>query len=406
MTRDRARKQAIRRRSRASGEPYAAARRHLQRAATPAAREIVRARDLHTDLAAAFRMDGWPVEMEAAVEFGEYLSYFGPLCVVISRNDQRVSWSGDEDPDDAALDLTRPPMVFMAAPSEPFARIVEFTLPGDLPAAELVAQARQLLAAGRSAALAAVCDDSTCSICGEAYPRAHLLTPSRAVEMLLCPLCIFDGDVFDADLVHLATQINELEFADLAVPAGWSAMGALLACAAGDGLVERMHATAQRGGVAFLAYERWSDPGAAWIWLPAAEQRPAALRHLGPGARLDVLVDAVDAAYPHLRQRVRTTQNDSWQELIGAEKGPAVGPEPDRFIASLWPVIIGIVVAFTAQALERPTRQAPLAQDRGALDALRRYWPQIASPYEVEDAMAMVEIGLDIVAETLFGTPQ
>lgn len=50
-----------------------------------------------------------------------------------------------------------------------------------------------------------------------------------------------------------------------------------------------------------------NHPADGWVWLPAPDRWPAAFADLGAGARLGVLVEAVDTADPTLRDRIVAT---------------------------------------------------------------------------------------------------
>ena len=113
-------------------------------------------------------------------------------------------------------------------------------------ACDFVRRAGQELAAGRARAIAAQRDDAECGICGDAYPARHLLDPTASSDLQVCVSCCFDGDLLPRALPeNLIYRLDRLFFEDLALPAGASAVAALLACAAGPGLTSRL----QRPGV-------------------------------------------------------------------------------------------------------------------------------------------------------------
>src|SRR5512133_2989824 len=205
---------------------------------------MVLARKLHTDLVAALRRAGWPVEAERRPDFGEYYSYPGPAWLAVGRRDQFRPLSEDEDPDDPLwVDLTRPPQIRVTVPQLATADgvLVQATLEGDHPVDELVTRFAGLLADGRAQAVRTAPDDGACLICGDRYPSEHLLTPTEGVRLVVCPACVFDGDLVPAGFTAALTgQLDRLLATDLAAPSGWSAVAALLASAASPGLGRRL----------------------------------------------------------------------------------------------------------------------------------------------------------------------
>jgi hypothetical protein len=362
----------------------------------------VLARQLHADLVAAFRQAGWPVEAENFPEFAQYRAYPGPARLTVGRCDQFTSLSGDEDPDDPSLDLTRPAQVDMTAPLQAVEGVqVSAVSQGDLPVEELVARLGGVLADGRARAVRAAVDDSACPICNDPYPQAHLVSPTVADDLTVCPACAFDGDLLPHGLpARLTYQLSRLFDEDLAAPAGWSAVAALLACAARPGLGKRLQAKWRRaGGVLDVPSWWWSKPEDIWIWLPPRPRRPRVLHHFGPGARLGAMVQAIDAAHPDLRQRVRGRQGELWLEAGGDEGGAG----PDQLAETVWPAVLAYVVAFTTQAAERPRRRAPLEHVGYSFETftLKDHLDQLGSSLDVDDVESTLTVGLEMVSGAL-----
>jgi len=135
MTKDRARKRAIRAQMAETGESYTAASRRLD--GSPAGGQpIVQARQLYADLVAELRRAGWPVEVEPRPQYGQYLAFPGPMQLSLGRAERSDLMDDDADPDDELwFDLTWPLELDLIAPS-PFLDIasdgyrVEATLDG------------------------------------------------------------------------------------------------------------------------------------------------------------------------------------------------------------------------------------------------------------------------------------
>ncbi|MFF9496544.1 hypothetical protein [Streptomyces flaveolus] len=389
MTRNRARKQAIRA---AAGEGgYArTARLHDE-----GSRAVLTA-DVQRTAVQAFRGAGWPTESEDFPEGGQWSAYVGPVWSLLSR-----PGGDDEDahPDDAEHhDLTAPPAFTFIAPPISIntgeAMVVE--VPGDTPASQLVSQVSAAVAKARAGEIAKLVDDAPCAVCGDPYPARHLLAPTAAREVTVCPSCVFDGDLFGAyDPVHLAYDIDHLWFEDLAMPAGWAAVAALLACAGGTAFAERLHnadALEVPGG-------HWSDLGQLWIWLPP-HARPAALDGLGAGAGLTRVVEAVEAAHPDLRERFRTQLADELEQ-------DADGRYP--LVEQLWPAVIAYAITLAAQEQERPGHRPPwhVLSDSFEPGALAGNFRQLGSSLDAHDLSVCftLEVGLQVVAEALGFNP-
>ena len=373
------------------------------RKSTPAApaqdgQPVILARQLHTDLVAALRRAGWPVEAERRPDFGEYYSYPGPAWLAIGRPDQFTSLVGDEDPDDKLqVDLAHPPQVQVTAPQLDVGGgfRVQATLQGDRPVGDLAAAVADLLADGRADAIRVASDDAACVICGDHYPQEHLLPPTEAERLTVCPACVFDGDLVYSGFTALLTgQLDLLLAADLAAPAGWSAVAALLASAARPGLGTRLRAEWRRYGVVTLPSWWWSRPGDIWIWLPPASVRPDSLKGFGPGARLAAIVQAVDSAHPDLRQQVRRRLREVHAEA-GVEEGP------DGFVEAIWPAVLAYVVALTTQAVERLNHRAPLEHVVYSFETFADHLDQLGSSLDGTDIELTMGVGLEVAAAAL-----
>ncbi|MFE0460426.1 hypothetical protein ACFW1A_14385 [Kitasatospora sp. NPDC058965] len=299
----------------------------------------------------AFSAAGWPVESDGFAEGGQWAGYPGPLWSLMSRPSQE-DW--DADPDDAdRVDLTAVPEFTFIAPriSINTGEAMVHRVPATTGPADLVAEVSAALAQARGQEIAKLADAASCSICGDRYPKQHLLAPTTSDKLTVCPACVFDGDLFAAaHPTRLAFEIDRLINEDLTVPAGWSAVVALLACGGGEAFVDHL---GQAGGL-YLPAEHWSDPLLLWIWLPPGP-RPAALTALGPGASLKAVVAAIDIAHPDLRERFRAALAEDLEE-------DPDDPQTDRedyLVESLWPAVIAYAVSFGTQSQERPGHRPP-----------------------------------------------
>jgi hypothetical protein len=211
----------------------------------------------------------------------------------------------------------------------------------------------------------------------------------------VCPACVFDGDlVYAGFTARLTGQLDLLLAADLAAPAGWSAVAALPASAARPSLGERLQAEWRRYGVVTLPSWWWSRPGDIWIWLPPASSRPRVLKGFGPGARLQAVVEAIDTAHPDLRQQVRDQLHEAHAEA-GVEDGS------EGFVEAIWPALLAYVVAFTTQAAERPAHRAPLEHVVYSFDTFADHLGQLGSSLDDLDIQATLGVGLEAVGAAL-----
>ncbi|MEV8544468.1 hypothetical protein [Streptomyces sp. NPDC051572] len=355
--------------------------------------------DLQQRMLTAFRAAHWPVEADGAAEFGQWTGWPGPVRSSLARSRGPLPGAISEDPDDPGHnDLTQDPEWTFIAPRimgrGPEAMVL--TLPGSTPAAELVQQVSATFAASRAADIAKLSDRRACGVCADPYPAEHLLTVTEAARPQVCPGCAFSNDLVDLHPLQLAADLDRLFYEDIALPAGWTAVAALLACAGGQAFLDRL-----RGDDGLqLAADDWADAGRLWIPLPPGA-RPAALAGFGPGASLAAVVGAVDRAHPQLTGQVR--------RLIAAEldaeieDGEDACDPDDYFVPRLWPAVIAYAVCLGTQAQERSGRRSPWhAVDRFAIDSLDDAFEQVGSDLSGgADAYLTLTFGVEAVAEAL-----
>ncbi|AVZ71070.1 hypothetical protein SLUN_01185 [Streptomyces lunaelactis] len=342
MTRNRARKNDVR----AVAPPGEYAR--TERIMKAEQQRPVLTADVHQRMLAAFRAAGWPATGETRPWDGVWHSKVGPASGTILRPGYQPGRTGSRDPDDPdEADLQDVPEVSFCTGSQ--TRPVSVTVPGTEEPAAMVQRLGAALADGRAREIALLVNDSACAICGDPYPARHLLRTPVAEQMRVCPACVFDGELLTTGSpVGLALEFDLLAYKDLAVPAGWAAVMALLAIAGGPRFGDVLDEAFQRA--VWVPAAHWSDPGKLWIWLPP-HSRPLALAGLGPGASLAAVVEAVDRAHPGLQDLYRTVVRE---ELL--EEGEKA---EDYLVPQLWPAVIAYAVAFGTQALERPADRAP-----------------------------------------------
>jgi hypothetical protein len=389
MTRNRKKKLAIRAEADDGGHARAA------RLHASAPREILTA-DIQSRLIAAFEAAGWPVENDGFPEFGTWTGWLGPVGSTLRRP---RDWDSDAHPDDPDhYDLTTVPQLTFITPKIPHTReSMVLKLPGTTPDAELVRTVREELARARATQVGKLADNAACSLCGDRYPAAHLLPSTESDRLLLCPFCVFDGDILGSHPLRLAYAIDELTLGDVAAPAGWSAVTALLACAGGAEFGERLK---DAGGL-MVALPHWTDPDQVWVWLPPGDLPPA-LEHLSPGTSLATLVDTVEKAHPDLRDRFRAQTAATLEE----DEEPGEGQDPpDYLVEQLWPAAICYAVSAATQARERPDARSPwdLLDDGFEEGNLAENFDQIGSTLDA-DALGPVftlSIGAPVIAEAL-----
>ncbi|MFF9410791.1 hypothetical protein ACF1B0_35520 [Streptomyces anandii] len=387
MTRNRARKQAIR--AAAGEDRYArTARLHAE-----GSRAILTA-DVQHNAVQAFRQAGWPTESENGPEGGQWAAYAGPVWSLLSRPGGTDTDAHLDDADHQDLTVT-PSFTFIApAISINTGEAMVLKAPGDTPASELVSQVSAAVARARASEIAKLVNDAQCVICGDSYPARYLLEPTAARELAVCPSCVFDGDLLGAyQPLDLAYDIDHLLREELAMPAGWAAVAALLACAGGKAIVERLNEV----DVLAVPGAHWSDLSQLWIWLPP-HSRPAALDGLGAGAGLTRVVEAVEAAHPDLRERFRT------QLAEELEQDPDEDGR-DYLVEQLWPAVIAYAVALATQEQERPAHRPPwhVLSDSFEPGTLAGHFRELGSSLNAHDlgVCFTLEVGLQVVAEAL-----
>ena len=246
------------------------------------------------------------------------------------------------------------------------------------------------LATARAKAIAAATLDSACLICTEPYPAAHLLRPTVANEVTVCPACVFDDNLWmEAFPQRLALEFDCLTRADLAIPAAWTAVAAVLACAAGPAIHAALEHTAPPS--------HWADPGDLWIWLPPTN-RPAALADLPPGSSLRAVTAALEAAHPNLRAQ--------FQSRLEAELNSPFPQNPDCLVEPLWPAAIAYAITFATDKIERRRQRPPALnffdciQERALADHLAHLGSTLAAARTM-DALITLEFGAQAVATAL-----
>ncbi|GAA2639286.1 hypothetical protein GCM10010425_49110 [Streptomyces spororaveus] len=396
MTRNRKKKLAIR--AEADGTSHArAARLHGS-----APHEILTA-DIQDRLIQAFQAEGWPVENDGFPEGGTWTGWLGPVWSMLSRPGGGSDL--DADPDDPDhYDLTTVPELTFIAPRIPIntGEAMVLTLPATTPLADIVHTVGAELARARATKADALVNAAQCSLCGDKYPAAHLLPATESDRLLLCPFCVFDGDILHSHPLRLAYAIDALTDEDIAAPAGWSAVTALLACAAGPDLRERLEGD---DGVLRLPLPHWFDPGQVWVWLPPGDLPPA-LQDLGPGTRLDTLVSAVEAAHPDLRDRFRAEVAATLEE---DEEDGGGEDARDYLVEELWPAALCYAVTAATQARERPTGHSPwdLLGDGFEEGNMAESFHQIGSTLDADalGPMFTLSIGVPVISEALGFSP-
>lgn len=355
-----------------------------QTAASPAPGPLL-ARDYLKALIAEFRRLGWGAgDHEPELEAFGLTAYAGPvagLSLSVGRADDNDQ--GEElDPDNPEeSDLTKPLYLTSMCPSGD-ATVEDFEDGlSDCSIEAVRVTARRMDAKLGKTRLGRVrgaeeWSTTPCPICGDRYPEHHLLKNSRSAEPV-CPACIFDGDQgYRTDLPYLAVKLDRLLNDDLAAPAGWDAVAAVLALACGPNLGARLdRELKKRGGWPFVM-ERWGEPlERSWIWLPPPAHRHEAFKHLGAGATLAALVDAVDRHDLTARAAAKTLCRESGV----------------RWRDSLWPIAIAFAVAFTTQGYERDRHRTPFHVIHSFSDGLE----QTMKPFAVTGDASNIESGLE-----------
>ncbi|MFE9250951.1 hypothetical protein [Streptomyces sp. NPDC007088] len=342
------------------------------------------AKDYLKDLVEEFRRLGWGAGDETELEYFGLTAYAGPvagLSLSVGRADDQGDDGEERDPDDPEqCDLGKPLYLMAMCPSGN-ATVDDFE-DGlvDCSTEPVRATARRLdtgLGRARLARVRGMEEHSTtpCPICGDRYPEHHLLGNSPGAEPV-CPACVFDGDQpYRTDLPYFAVRLDRLLHGDLSAPAGWDAVAAVLSLTCGANLRGRLdRALRERGGWPFVM-ERWGDPlTRSWIWLPPAADRHPMFRHLGAGANLSALVDAVDRHDPTARAEAKTMCREA----------------DVRWRDALWPAAIAYAVALTTQACERARHRTPYHLLHSLSDGIG----QVMKPFAVTGDASNVESGL------------
>nr|WP_024126855.1 hypothetical protein [Streptomyces sp. F2]AHE39619.1 Hypothetical protein pFRL4_386 [Streptomyces sp. F2] len=343
------------------------------------------ARDYLQALVAELRLLGWGAgHHEPEVDCFGLTVYAGPvagLSLSVGRADDDAD--GDEhDPDDPGQsDLTKPLYLTSMCPSGN-ATVEDFEDGlADCSTEAVRVTARRMdskLGKTRLHRVRGTEEHSTasCPICADRYPEHHLLKNSPSA-IPVCPACIFDGDqAYRTDLPYLAVQLDRLLHDDLAAPAGWDAVAAVLALTCGPNLGTRLDRELKERGGWPIVMERWGEPlERSWIWLPPPAHRHEAFKHLGAGATLAALVDAVDRHDPTARAAAKALCRESGV----------------RWRDALWPAAIAYAVAFTTQSHERDRHRTPFHVVHSLSDGLG----QTMKPFAVTGDASNVEYGLE-----------
>lgn len=387
-TQPHAAKAAARLRMAQTGEKYTAALRHVT------ADHIGRddgegpggARDYLAAVLSALRNLGWPCQADPALVRGAYVAHCGPaagLRIAVSR---RGAGSEDDPDDPRAVDLSAPLRLGAVCPAgeELMAGDLDWRADAGRPPKSLAGQLDHALTRTRLARVRGMDAESTepCPLCGDRYPADHLLPNSPGADAV-CPACIFDGDQQEStSLPYLASKIDELTRSDLSAPAGWDAVAAILALCCGRNLGAR--ADRELGEIGFypVLAARWRDPMLrSWIWLPPRRQRHAAFAHLGAGATVAALVDALDRYKPDIRVAAKSVCRD----------------DGVRWRDGVWSSAVAYAVAFSTQAFERHRHRKPVHVVASTSNGLSL----IDAPFQVSGDPLNVEGGLHALLEYL-----
>ena len=360
MTKDRARKQAARGRKAATGEPYVLAKRRIGESPPGLGAEggildedaTGKAQGVQLALAEECRRRGWPVEVESWCLDGEWVFYSGPARVGVSTAFSLPLRNVADEEQPIQYHLTAPHTPKGGLPDE-----FDTEVPGPLEPGEVIDTLATSLTAARAAGLSALKVNGRCGICGDRYPRRHLLAPAANRATVVCPACIFDGDLVDPpELAYLTFQIDRLVDEDLTAPAGWSAVGALVAAFGGPGFSAELHGAWREAGSIFEPMPYWESPGEWWTWVAVPTGPLAALRPATSAARLATVFAEAD---PSGRRRV--------ERKVRARTDQAMSDQ-------LWTAAVAYVVAFDTQARDSPRRRAPW-HVLESFDAVPDQWP-------------------------------
>lgn len=343
------------------------------------------ARSYLQDLLAEFRLLGWGSGGTPELDYFGLTTYAGPvagLSLSVGRAEHEDDGSDEHDPDDPTTsDLSKPLNLMAMCPSGN--ATVEDYEDGlaDVSTETVRATARRMDSALGRTRLRRVRNSDTlsiepCPICGDRYPEHHLLKNSPSAPPV-CPACIFDGDQpYRTDLPYLAVALDQLLHDDLAAPAGWDAVAAVLSLTCGPNLGTRLERELKERGGWPIVMERWGAPlTRSWIWLPPSAHRHEAFKHLGAGATAAALVDAVDRYAPGAQTAAKA--------LCRAAEV--------RWRPALWPCAVAYAVAFSTQGHERDRHRRPLHVVHSLSDGLS----QTMKPFAVTGDASNVEYGLE-----------
>ncbi|MFI6031845.1 hypothetical protein [Amycolatopsis magusensis] len=367
MTRDHFRKKAVRTHAAATGRSFLDAAAALHR--DSGHHHAVLAARLRDELVAALDAAGWPVVVEHNPLFHALPIYAGPATIHVRRNaEPPLLATGDEHPDDREVfDLAAPLSVTVWAPliveySAELGRVIgvdAHDIPATLPPAEIVAELDRLVGQARSRDLSETPLATPCGLCGDRYAADGLARPARS-QVAVCPCCAFDGDLLAPEPGMLAFDLDRITSENLAIPAGWAGAQALLCCLGGPDLPAWLDTDWRNAGTSYPPREEWGGTGQTWVWLPAGEQRPAALAGLGGGASLTRVLAAIEQAHPDARDRFHAyLARDLHQGVDGDEDGHDEAPVPGQTIDRFWPAVVAYTVALLTQHAERPGHRPP-----------------------------------------------
>jgi len=409
MTRDHFRKKAVRAHAAGTGRTFLDAATSLSLPVSGDDGTVLAAR-LRDDLVTALDAAGWPVVIEHHPQFHALLVYAGPASIHVRRDAKPPSiGTGDEHPDDPAFfDLTAPLMVTVWAPliveySDALDRVVgvdAHEIAATLPPEVIVAEIDRVVGQARRREVAGTPLDATCGICGDDWAGIGLAQPARP-RVAVCPCCAFDGDLLGAEPGKLAFDLDQASSQNLAVPAGWAGVEAVLRCLAGPGLPAWLEEDWRRAGTVYRPRESWGGADRMWVWLPPVARRPAALAGLGCGASLARVVAAVDQAHPDGRERFHAHLAQELEIEVG-ETGEE-DQVPAEVVERFWPAVVAYTVGLLTQQAERPGQRSPWH----VLESLElSEWAEILAPnLDVYPAETLLHGGIITVRELLVPIP-
>ena len=382
---------------------------------------------LHRALVEAFTAAGWPVEAESYPEVGWWLSYPGPVKMQILDPEVNPDVAIGDDPGEESGDdprevadagaggylpavravtggagfelLCAAPLLEMTSELDPFGEerggpVGEHPhLPGDVDPVAVVARVGDQLGEARAAALADAITDVSCDLCGDQYQSEALLAID-AEGALVCPACVFDGDVDPVFLPALVAEVDQARGVDLAAPAMWGAVAALVGLLARPGLRGRAARACGRRFV--LMGTEWDNPAMVWCWLPPTTGRPAWLTDRGPGLALAALTHAASTAEPALFTEFARR---------GHEHASSVGESQRAWLIDrCWPAVLAYRTAIATQDWERRAHRAP-EHVAESFDTLAEHADLLGvETHQLDLAGELLALGLELTTE-LFPAP-